>query len=162
MKKSNKILLGIGTIWPFIYMLLFMGVMLFSFFLMPSSAPGRGGASEGGAFPFLFMLIFPLHVLTILWIWALIAFYMVNVFKNDRVDKDKKVLWAIVLFMGHMMAMPVYWYLYIWRDNGKSSSTLNEHRALNNAEGYHWAGQTTSNRREGEYVPPPQPPDWRG
>ena len=42
-----------------------------------------------------------------LWIMALTVFYMVNVFRNDRVDKDKKVLWAVVIFMGSIIAMPI-------------------------------------------------------
>lgn len=36
-------------------------------------------------------------------IMGLTVFYMVNVFRNDRVEKDKKVLWAVVLFMGNMI-----------------------------------------------------------
>ena len=27
-------------------------------------------------------------------------FHIVNVFRNDRVDKDKQILWTILLFMG--------------------------------------------------------------
>jgi hypothetical protein len=62
----------------------------------------------------LIAVILPLHVFTMLAGIALIVFYIVNVFRNDRVDKDKKALWAVVLFMGSMIAMPIYWYLYIW------------------------------------------------
>ena len=51
-----------------------------------------------------------------LWIFALMAYYIVNVFRNDRVAKDQKVLWLIVVFMGGFIAMPVYWYLFIWRE----------------------------------------------
>jgi cytosine/uracil/thiamine/allantoin permease len=55
---------------------------------------------------------------------ALMVFYIVNVFRNDRVDKDKKALWAVVLFMGNMIAMPIYWYLYIWRETPAPDSPL--------------------------------------
>ena len=34
----------------------------------------------------------------------------------ERVSQDKKVLWAIVLFMGHVIAMPIFFWLYIWPD----------------------------------------------
>ena len=108
MKKSNKVLLGVATIWPLVYMALFMVFVLSTIFVM------RGGAAEG-TFPIAMMIVFVLHFLTILWIWALIAFYMVNVFKNDRVDQDKKVLWAVVLFMVMCLRCPSTG-LYIWRE----------------------------------------------
>ncbi len=62
-----------------------------------------------------FLIILPLHLLTMLSVLALTVFYIVNVFRNDRVEKDKKALWAVVIFLGHVIAMPVYWYFYIWR-----------------------------------------------
>jgi hypothetical protein len=161
MKKSTKVLLGIATIWPLIYLMLFIAFMLSLFFLMSSGAPAPGETGGEGALPILPILLFSLHSLTILWVWALIAFYVVNVFKNDRVDKDKKALWAVVLFMGHMIAMPIYWYLYIWREDVTPSLASSERRWLNNAASHNWAQQATSNQREGEYVPPPQPPNWR-
>lgn len=159
MKKSYKVLLGAATIWPFIYLALFIVFIFATIFLTRGGVPD-GGAS-GGGFPIPVVLIFSLHSLTILWVWALIAFYIVNVFRNDRIDKDKKVLWAVVLFMGNMLVMPVYWYLYIWRDDGVPSTTSHAPRALNNAEGYNPAAQTASNQRDKEYVPPSQPPNWR-
>ncbi len=73
------------------------------------------GSGEPGPPP-LIALILPLHLFTMLAVMGLMVFYIVNVFRNDRVDKDKKALWAVVLFMGNMIAMPIYWYLYIWRE----------------------------------------------
>ncbi len=55
---------------------------------------------------------------TIFYIFGLLVFYIYNLFKNENVKSDQKVLWALVLFMGNMMAMPIYWYLYIWRESG--------------------------------------------
>jgi hypothetical protein len=156
MKNSTKILLAIATIWPFIYMIFFFVVIFSSFFFMP-----RAGSSEGGAFPALFMIIFPLHFLTMLLIMGLTVFYMVNVFRNDRVEKDKKVLWAVVLFMGNMIAMPIYWYLYIWREETEPPVVSTDRKALNDAEASHWVNEATSKERESDYVSPSQPPNWR-
>ena len=147
MKKSSKILLALATIWPFLYMILFMGFVLSSFFL-------RG--NEPG---FIWAIIIPLHILTMLWIMGLTVFYMVNVFRNDRVIKDMKVLWAVVLFMGSIIAMPIYWYLYIWRDIA-SPSIGNEPPLVSSGLESQWIPQG----READRVAsdrPPQPPDWR-
>ncbi len=60
-------------------------------------------------------IIFPLHFLTMIWILLLIAVYIRHIFKTEAVPQDKKALWAVVIFCGNMVAMPVYWYLYIWK-----------------------------------------------
>ncbi len=39
---------------------------------------------------------------------------MFYLFKTDVVPQDKKALWAVVLFLGNMISMPIFWYLYIW------------------------------------------------
>lgn len=111
MKKTTKIILGIATLWPILYMVIFF-VFIFSwiFIFSQKEAPSPSGP------PIEFLVIFGLHFLTILWIFVLLIIYIVNVFKNDRVAKDKKALWVVVLFLGTMVAMPIYWYLYIWRE----------------------------------------------
>ena len=144
MKKTSKILLAGATIWPILYMLFFMSVFLWSF-LSRDNGPG-----------FLWAIIVPLHLLTMVVIMGLIAFYIVNVFRNDRVKKDMKVLWAVVIFMGGPMAMPVYWYLYVWRHSVAIAS--DDPKLL--SETANWAREPEA-QRTSEYVPPPHPPDWR-
>jgi uncharacterized membrane protein len=63
-----------------------------------------------------FFLMLLIHLLTMIIIMALLTFYIINVFRNERVKKDMKILWSVVLFLGSFVAMPIYWYLYIWRD----------------------------------------------
>jgi hypothetical protein len=151
MKKSTKILLALATLWPFVYMILFF-VMIFSMVMfMPTQS---GEESEA---PTFILIIFPLHLLTMLWIMALTVFYIVNVFRNDRVDKDKKALWAVVILLGNMIAMPVYWYLYIWREPSVASVTP---PSLGTGSASGWVNEATTSQRN-EYVPPPQPPNWR-
>jgi hypothetical protein len=74
---------------------------------------------------------------------------MVNVFRNDRVDKDKKVLWAVVLFMGNMIAMPIYWYLYIWREVPTAGSPAPS--ALRSTDTSAWTDDARASNREQQY-----------
>lgn len=60
----------------------------------------------------LFKIILPL---TMILLMVLLAIYIVNVFKNNTVESDKKALWAIVLFFGNIISMIVYWALHIWK-----------------------------------------------
>jgi len=152
MKKSTKILLAVATLWPFVYMILFFVFVFSSILFMPSQAGEQSGP------PFFFVVFIALHLFTMLWILALTVFYMVNVFRNDRVDKDKKVLWAVVIFMGNMIAMPIYWYLYIWKE--VTADGLPLHSSLRSADTSDWANDVRASNRE-QYVPPTQPPNWR-
>jgi hypothetical protein len=152
MKKPLKILLGLATVWPFAYMLLFFFVVFSSLFFVT----GPGDPESGP--PLFFLVLFPLHILTMFWITALTVFYMVNVFRNERVDKDKKVLWAVVLFMGNMIAMPIYWYLYIWKEQ---SSGLSSPAQLRSGNASVWVNNAGASKDQQQYVPPRQPPDWR-
>ena len=61
-----------------------------------------------------FQSIFRLQLLFMLLMLALLAFYIFHVFRTTRVPNDKKALWAVVLFLGNLFAMPVYWYFYVW------------------------------------------------
>jgi hypothetical protein len=152
MSKTLKVLLGIVTLWPFAYMILFF-LFIFAMMLLPSFGETSGA-------PPLFVIIFPLHLLTMLIIMALTVFYIANVFNNERVDKDKKVLWALVLFMGNIIAMPIYWYIYIWK-SAPVLDTLTTGQ-LTGLDSSMWANNATTQRADNpQYVPPAQPPNWR-
>ncbi len=147
MSKTVKLLLGIATAWPAAYMVLFF------FFIVSTILSGESGPAFG--------LIFILHLLTMLLIMALTIFYIVNVFKNNRVEKDKKVLWAVVLFLGSIIAMPVYWYLYIWKAESElpAFSMPGQLGAQNTSA---WTNEVRADRSaEEQYVPPAEPPNWR-
>jgi uncharacterized membrane protein len=146
MNKTWKVLLGLLTLWPLCYLVLFFILTFIGIFF--------GAASQA---PFI-QLILPVHLLTMLLIFGLVVFYIVNVFKNKRIESDKKALWAVVLFMGGMIAMPVYWYLFIWKDEAAPGA----HAQLGSVDTSAWANKVnTGQRKQEQYVPPSQPPDWR-
>ena len=150
MKQLLKLLLGLVSLWPIAYLLLFFVVIFATEFFMPGS--GQPGP------PPLIALILPLHFLTMLVVLALLVFYIVNVFKNDQVEKDKKALWAIVLFMGSMIAMPVYWYLYIWKAAPVFSNR--NHGQLVSGDATSSINNVPTREDENQYVPR-EPPNWR-
>jgi len=49
----------------------------------------------------------------------MIIIYIIHIFKTEKVPQDKKALWAVVIFLGNMIAMPIYWYLYIWKQEAE-------------------------------------------
>lgn len=153
MNKTLKILLGLLTVWPFAYLILFFITVFSTVFFVTGPEGGAGP-------PPLIALILPLHLLTMLLIFALMTFYIVNVFRNSRVEKDQKVLWAVVLFFGSMIAMPIYWYIYIWK--AAPPAVPAPPSQLAGADTSAWTNEASSSRSEQrEYVPPTSPPNWR-
>jgi hypothetical protein len=156
MSKSGKILLGIATIWPILYMIFFF---IFIFTAMTSSPSSV--FDDSGSLGSMFAVIFPLHILTSFLMMGLTIYYIVNVFRNERVHQDKKTLWAVVLFLGNVIAMPIYWYLYIWGEEKPAGLPSNNWQSLNSGAVPGWGYDASSGKREREYVPPPEPPNWR-
>jgi hypothetical protein len=110
MSRGKAITLGLFTAWPILYMLLFFCAV---FGMMMLAVSGSKLASKQQT---IIIIIFLLHFLTMLEMMVLLAIYIYHVFKTDRVPQDQKALWAVVLFLGNCIAMPIYWYLYIWRE----------------------------------------------
>jgi len=153
MQKPGKLFLAALTLWPLVYMVLFFA-FIFSSILFRIGDPAQGG------FPPAFVLLFAAHLLTMLTIMGLTIYYIVDVFRNQQVDKDKKILWAIVIFMGNMIAMPIYWYLYIWKEPAVAGSAAPPQ--LGGVQTSAWTSNVNASQQQPhEYVPPREPPDWR-
>ena len=110
LSKPIKLVIAAATTWPLLY---FLGFIVFMFSMILKDFPA---SDSHPGIPNAIKIVFLLHFLTILWIIGLQIFYFIYLFKTDRVAKDMKVLWAVILFIGNMFAMPIFWYLYIWRN----------------------------------------------
>lgn len=110
--KPLRILIGIGTLWFAFYPLLFLAVWVMMLFGILLTA-----ASDQPPTPFTiipFFAIFPLHCLTFLLTFALMAFYIVHLVKNKVGSETVRVLLGLGLFFLPMIAMPVYYFTYVW------------------------------------------------
>jgi hypothetical protein len=106
--KSTRVLIGIATLWPPVYLVLFMASIGFSFFWFGSQPAKQSHLNVD-----FFKYIFPLHCLTMLLSFGLTAVYIVHAFRNDALRQETRILWVIILFMGNMLAFPVYWWIYL-------------------------------------------------
>ena len=80
-------------------------------------------STSGTFFTMGFVGLFAAHLFTILLTIALMPLYIILAVKNDYIDQTMKIMWAVLICMVGMFAMPVYWYLYIWR-NQPPAATL--------------------------------------
>jgi hypothetical protein len=112
LSKPLKLLIGVLTVWPCLYLVLFLAVFAFMFLSFGRAGRGPSPAEIQQGFAVLFIL----HFATMVLVLGLMAFYIVHLFQARSVPQDRKVLWAVILFLGNVFAMPVYWYMHVWRD----------------------------------------------
>ncbi len=105
MSKGKAIALGLLTIWPPVYMVLF-----FCFVLLTMFTAGGSGSEP----PIGFFLIFPFHMFTMVAMFALLGIYIVLVIKNKALEDNMRIIWVILVIMLGIGAMPVYWWLHVW------------------------------------------------
>jgi len=105
MTKKKAVTLGVFTFLPILYYFVFISF----FFLIYTSIN-----NEQNQFTTIFLVIFPIHFAMMINIIILLVIYIKDVFKNINIEESKRTLWALVLFFGNMIAMPIYWYKNIW------------------------------------------------
>jgi hypothetical protein len=109
-----KIIIGLTTAWftlyPFVFFAFWLA-MASSMFFLPS-----GARNEFPLFGSPFFAIFPLHCLTILLGFILDAVYLIHMIKNTAGSDTIRIILAIGIVMIPFIAMPLYYYLYIWLD----------------------------------------------
>ncbi len=109
MRTPAKVLLGAATLCPLGF-LAFMHV--FSLMLFATIRRSPETLVKAGSSPL--QLLFPITGLNVLVVLALLIFYVRDLFRNPGVREDRRVLWAVLLFCGGPISMPIYSYLYIW------------------------------------------------
>jgi hypothetical protein len=52
--------------------------------------------------------------------WLITIGFIVFALVSSAVPKGKRGLWAAVLFFGNFVAMPFFWFWYVWKTNAPS------------------------------------------
>jgi hypothetical protein len=67
-------------------------------------------------FPIGLVVLFAVHFVTIWLMLGLLVLYIVLAIKREGFDQTTRIVWIILICLMGTLAMPVYWYLYVWRD----------------------------------------------
>lgn len=116
MERSRKIAFGVASVVP---MALSIFMVIFFFIYSPQiDHQFQGGRAESPSvlFQAIRTIVIPAVLVSVINL-GVIAFFVVNVFRNPNVPKDKQVLWAILNGFVGAYAIPAYWYMYIWKDS---------------------------------------------
>ena len=94
-KTSSKIIIFLAGFLPIVFLL--AGVYIIAFTKFSDSVA------------FFFGIMFYVSIA------ALIVFYIYDVYHNRTVAADQRVLWTLLLIIGHICVFPFYWYFHIWK-----------------------------------------------
>ena len=106
MSRNRKLLLGALTLWPPIYMVLFFASIVV---LFATNDDGNGAGPP-------FAVLFAAHAATILLMFGLLAVYLTHLMRSSFVPHDQRIVWVLMLIFANMIAMPIYWWLYVWKE----------------------------------------------
>jgi hypothetical protein len=129
LSKPVRILVGIATFWYAFYLLLtILGIVVFFGYVFVTLMVGDETVAN---LPRLFRDILslefmvPIHVCSLSLEVGLLIFYLIHTIKNMKASDALR----IALGLGHVflpfVAMPIYYYLYIWRENPPEWATVN-------------------------------------
>lgn len=118
MTKNKKILLGILTFLPYV----FIAIYFFAFFI---SFSGIFIASHNnyepnpdilfGNFALVFIIIMLASLLSI----GLMIYYIIHIANNPKFDETNRLIWILIIIFANLIGYSIYWYLQIWKvDNG--------------------------------------------
>jgi heme/copper-type cytochrome/quinol oxidase subunit 3 len=107
MNKNKALVLLFFTLLPFLYVVFFFYYWIEIFVKITNNQPDNINS--------MFFVILPIHFGIMIETIVLLIIYIKNVFKNENIEESKRALWAIVLFFGNLIAMPIYWYINIWK-----------------------------------------------
>lgn len=117
MKKIIRLLLGFVTLLPIAYMGLFVCV-IFDFH--------SNFHSGSGPIDMNFAMIFSWHLTYAAVSILLMFYYVIHLFRTDRIKPEHKALWGVTLFGGMILALPFYWYWNIWKEPRSVESTFRQ------------------------------------
>jgi hypothetical protein len=74
---------------------------------------------EGPPFGYFYyhrMVLWRLFLTSLIAAAVLIVAAMIHVMVTNRLDAEAKGVWLLILFIGNIVILPLYWYLNVWRE----------------------------------------------
>lgn len=119
MPLIKKIFLGIFTILPALFALLY-GIIFFSFFFEMVLENPHYPDDTHNNFPEFIQSFFPMAIMIFVAAlagFALMIYYIVHISKNEKFDTVQRLLWILIIVFTHTLGQIVYFILEIWPSN---------------------------------------------
>jgi hypothetical protein len=110
---AKKIILGIASIF---YLVVFFGFIA-CFVLFSSRVDVNGRIQNMDQFNFFTAVMAPSLLIAGLLEVAVIVYFLINLFSRKNLNREQKLIWTMFLILFNAFALPVYWYIFIWKDD---------------------------------------------
>jgi len=115
MSKNKKIFLGILTLLPVVFLIIYVFAMFFSVFgFMHMAQNGHQPSEEAifGTFASVFVLFGFIFLSTI----GLLIFYITHAARNPKFSDSDRLLWILICVFAGFIGFIIYWYIHIWKN----------------------------------------------
>ena len=106
MSRTQKVYIGIATVFPLLYLIVVLLTPLRMVFTTDPASPEA---------PDWFLYFTAFHFFMYLYTVLLLAFYIIHLFGNSSISREVKLIWTLALLIGSVLTMPIYWYLHVWK-----------------------------------------------
>lgn len=112
MKKQKSVILGILAFLPMFYIVLSWILIIPDMFkpINTSSTMERGMSQAAG-------LHIIMDILFLIAIIIVIIIFVLNVRNNKSIQEKNKNTWTVLIIIGSVITIPIYWYNYILKGN---------------------------------------------
>jgi hypothetical protein len=124
MKKASLVLLGFITVLPLASIFLLTYAVAEGRDLVHKFFPNFLELHRNSLFIKYWLLIFIFSVAIVM--LCLLIFYEMNLLRNSQLTRVQRKNWALLLFFGNIVTMPVFWYLYIWKPTNINRTNCRE------------------------------------
>jgi predicted permease len=118
MSRTGKILLGIITFMPFVFLAIYLSLFFQFFFEILKHHTNAEDAFFQLMPSFIFIGLLLASKI------GLLIYYIVHALNNPRIDGTEKLVWILVFFFVGTIGFPIYWYARIWKEGGSLPPTL--------------------------------------
>lgn len=121
LNNPAKIILGVLSFIPPLFAITILGLIVSNFFFMSFSENPEMPLMLFSYLSKLFPYIFFVAILAL----GLFVFYIVHIIQNSFFDTEKRILWIAIMFFAYGIAIPIYWYVHIWKQRSSKDTETN-------------------------------------
>jgi hypothetical protein len=105
-----KVVLGLLTAVPAVY------VFLFALLIARLVVWGATGDPRAKTMPVPMTDVMWVHLSVMVLLVGLETFYLLYLFRTDRVPPDQRAKWAVALLVVNVAALPLFFFFHVWPD----------------------------------------------